>query len=241
MKKKINVLAIIVSLIILIIGITGVLIEVIMVKNTQNFFINVGCSMIASGIVLLLSTIFLDYKKEYEVKNVWGLEKIYKTRAEKNIDADTKFEKYNIKQLDGIAFGLRSFRTQRKDVILNCLNNGMNVRLLVMNPDSPFMEQREKEEGVQIGSIADSIRELVKWVSELNFASIHGKIEIRFYNCMTLDFYWRMDDELYIGPYNLQCESQQTITYKFSKGKKGFEYYEKYFEELWNNEKFVQK
>lgn len=52
---------------------------------------------------------------------------------------------------------------------------------------------------------------------------------------MTLDFYWRIDDQIYIGPYWLGTESQQTITYKFIKGGRGFEVYSDYFEELWNN------
>jgi len=59
---------------------------------------------------------------------------------------------------------------------------------------------------------------------------------------MTLDFYWRMDDELYIGPYLFDVVSQQTITYKFVRGKskddgRGFNMYTNYFESLWNNEK----
>lgn len=54
---------------------------------------------------------------------------------------------------------------------------------------------------------------------------------------MTLDFYWRVDDEMYIGPYWYGIGSQQTITYKFKKGKKAFELYEEYFEKLWIDEK----
>ena len=53
---------------------------------------------------------------------------------------------------------------------------------------------------------------------------------------MTLDFYWRVDDEIYIGPYWYGIGSQQTITYKFIAGKQGFEVYAEYFERLWENE-----
>ena len=54
---------------------------------------------------------------------------------------------------------------------------------------------------------------------------------------MTLDFYWRMDDDLYIGPYWQGYSSQQTITYKFDKGGEGFRVYTDYFEKLWDNAK----
>ena len=52
---------------------------------------------------------------------------------------------------------------------------------------------------------------------------------------MTLDFYWRVDDVIYIGPYWYGVESQQTITYKYLAGGKGFTQYSEYFETLWNN------
>ena len=53
---------------------------------------------------------------------------------------------------------------------------------------------------------------------------------------MTLDFYWRTDNVIYIGPYWNGYESQQTITYKFLKGGKGFKMYSDYFEKLWEND-----
>ena len=52
---------------------------------------------------------------------------------------------------------------------------------------------------------------------------------------MTLDFYWRVDNDIYIGPYWYHVGSQQTITYKFHKGRRGFDIYRDYFESLWND------
>ena len=58
---------------------------------------------------------------------------------------------------------------------------------------------------------------------------------------MTLDFYWRMDNELYIGPYWYGWDSQQTVTYKFINGGRGFDLYTQYFDALWNDEKLMRK
>jgi hypothetical protein len=68
----------------------------------------------------------------------WGLKRIFKTRAEKNAESDPLLEAHNIKRLDGIAFSLRAFRNTRKHDMLACLQNGMNVRFLIMDPDSIF-------------------------------------------------------------------------------------------------------
>ncbi len=233
MEKKYNLMAIIVSLTILLIGIILIVLELWKIKTESMVFMNVGCSLIASGIVLFISTLLVDSYKDYPAWSEWKLEKIYKTRSEKNKESDPKLETHRVKQLDGIAFGLKSFRSNRERDVLLCMVNGMSVRLLVMNPQGPFVAQREKEEKASEGSIATSIENLVEWAKKLNTKSTKGKIEIRYYNTMTLDFYWRMDDELYIGPYMCDVESQQTITYKYKKGGKGFLVYSNYFESLW--------
>lgn len=175
---------------------------------------------------------------EERIKNLeyWNLEKIFKTRAEKNTESDPKLERHDTKQLDGIAFGLSSFRSAREKDVLACLKNGMNMRLLIMNPDSDFVKQRALEEGAHIDSISTSIVGLVEWANKLNRESDSGKIQIKYYNAMTLDFYWRMDDVVYVGPYLYNIMSQQTITYKFVKDGKGFDVYTDYFESLWNND-----
>ena len=188
------------------------------------------------GTELNCSGIDSNFIRKIDGFNSWGIEKIFKTRAEKNAESDPRLEEHNVKKIDGIAFGLSSFRSSRENDVLQCLQNGMKMRLLVMNPNSEFAKQRAIEENVHPDSISDSIIKLVAWVNKLNSQSEKGKIEIKYYNAMTLDFYWRMDDDLYIGPYMYDIVSQQTITIKFTKGGKGFNLFTRYFEKLWNNE-----
>lgn len=231
MKKHINTIAIIIELFILILG--GCL--VILTKN--EIAINIGCSLIASAIVSILSTIFINFKKTYDVWDDWKLDKIYKKRSERNPDLDKKMQSHNIMQLDVIAFGLRSFRnlTTENDIIA-CLQKGMKARFLVMNPDGEFIKQREIEENVAIGSIAQSIKELTRWVNKMNQQSTKGKIEIKYYNAMTFDLYWRIDEEITVGPYLIGMESQQNLAYNYIKGGYGFQFYSDYFENLWQND-----
>ncbi len=178
-----------------------------------------------------------NFEERIKILEYWNLERIFRTRAEKNTESDPKLEMHDTKQLDGIAFGLSSFRSAREKDVLACLKNGMNMRLLIMNPNSCFVKQRALEEGVHADSISTSIISLVEWINRLNKKSNSGKIEIKYYNAMTLDFYWRMDDVVYVGPYLYNIMSQQTITYKFVKGGKGFDLYTDYFESLWNDDK----
>ena len=96
------------------------------------------------------------------------------------------------------------------------------------------MKQREREENEVEGQIAKSIVDLVEWAKTLKERT-GGDISIRYYRSMTLDFYWRLDDVLYVGPYLYGRASQATLTYKYKKGGMGYREYSRYFEDLWND------
>lgn len=72
---------------------------------------NVGYSLLASGLVILAQSLLID-AKEISYAEEWGLAKIYETRMEKGKDSDEKLGK--VKQLDIVAFGLKTFRQKRQ-------------------------------------------------------------------------------------------------------------------------------
>jgi len=241
MKEKYDLKAVNTGLVIIIVGLLVILADIFWLKTSQNIWISIGCSLLASGIVILAQAILIDGKKEDPLEE-WGLEKIYETRAEKNKESDPELDKAK-EQVDAIAFGLKSFRTKHTKKVEKILRKGVNIRILTMNPDKEniFLKQREIEEQETEGQIRNSIEQLVTWANDLNLKGYKGKIEVKGYKCMTLDFYWRVDDDIYIGPYWYHVGSQQTITYKFHKGKKGFDTYKEYFESLWDDNENTTK
>lgn len=202
-------------------------------QSSNGVWLSIGCSLIASAVVALLNVLLVDVKVDTELDK-WGIDKIYNTRAEKNKDSDPKLNQLKY-QLDGIAFGLKTFRASHSEEIENALKRGVNIRLITMAPESPFVPQREREENEAPGQIKNTILQLIDWAKILNSKGYSGKILIKGYNCMTLNFYWRMDGEIFFGPYWIGRSSQQTITYHLKENGKCFNVYAKYFEELWNN------
>jgi len=235
--EKYNLKSIIAALIVLICGILMILLDLFYVKTTMNLWISIGCSLIASAMVILLNDLFVE-KINVSPLDEWKISKIYATRAEKNADSDPELEKAKY-QIDAVAFGLKSFRTEQSRKVEACLRKGVNFRIITMNPMSSFVAEREKEENETEDQIKNTINQLIIWANELNKKNYKGKIIVRGYSCMTLDFYWRVDDELYVGPYWYGVDSQQTITYKFTEGGKGFSRYTDYFEKLWENQKLI--
>ena len=119
--------------------------------------------------------------------------------------------------------------------IENCLKQGVQIRLMTMDPDGQFIAAREKEEDAAPDGIKSTITDMILWADDLNEKNYRGKIIIKGYNSMTLDYYWRVDNELYVGPYWYGYKSSDTITYKFASKGKGFKHYSEYFEKLWDD------
>lgn len=233
MKETYNWKSLFAALGIIIVGIILCLVSAKAVAPWNTIGLSIGCSLIASGLVILMHDFFVERKKVSELDE-WKIEKIYSTRAERNAEADPNIEKARYR-IDGIAFGLHNFRTMYGKKIEQCLKNGIQIRLLTMDPDGQFISCREEEEREGPGGIRDTILEMVKWADSLNQNNYKGKIVIKAYKSMTLDYYWRVDNDLYVGPYWYGYKSSATITYKFVAGGRGFQHYCEYFEKLWDD------
>lgn len=233
MKVKINLKSIIAALIILAVGVFIALMDVFVWKSTSAIVLNIGCSFISSALVAIVTVLLVERQKISPIEE-WKMEKIYSTRTERNSEADPNIQnaKYRI---DGIAFGLSTFRTMYGKKIEQCLQKGVQIRLLTMDPDGHFISFREEEEKTAAGGIKDTITDMIKWANALNQNNTKGKIVIKGYKSMTLDYYWRVDDDLYVGPYWYGYKSSDTITYKFVANGRGFQHYSDYFETLWED------
>ena len=234
MKETYNWKSLFAALGIIIVGIILCLVSAKAVAPWNTIWLSIGCSLIASGLVILMHDFFVERKKVSELDE-WKIEKIYSTRGERNVEADPNIgnARYCI---DGVIFGISTFRKMHSKKIEQCLRKGVNVRLLTMDPEGPFITFREKEEEITPDGIKNTITEMVKWADELNQKNSRGTITVKAYNSMTLDYYWRVDNELYVGPYWYGYKSSDTITYKFDGKGRGFQHYSEYFEKLWEDD-----
>jgi hypothetical protein len=168
-----------------------------------------------------------------EMYREWGLIAIYRTRSEMNTSTEKSFIKMH-ESFDIVAFGMKSLRDAKGYRFKQKVEKGLKMRLLTIDPNSPFVIQREKDEMKICGEIKQSIEELEKWVNELKKAAPNPEnVQLRFYDSMPLDHYCRQDDNLFIGPYLYGIEGQQAISYEFDCYGMGYEYYTNYFEHLW--------
>lgn len=164
-----------------------------------------------------------------EVAGEWGLENIYATRSIMNAECDKKQQSAKA-SIDVVAFGLSSWRQNCNDEIISLLKRKVKIRILAPQPDSDFIRQRELDEEKLPGSIKNDIEKLQEWVTTLKEI---GDIELRLYSWLPMDFYFRVDDSLFIGPYMYHKQSQQTVSYEYSANGQMFNIYTAYFENIW--------
>lgn len=230
-KRYYNTWSIIIGLIIAIIGIISILVDIFNLKTQQNIWISIGCSLIASSIVILFQTFVVDVKEDNPLTK-WKLANIYAERDEDKEGFAENLKKIE-EHLDIVAFGLRNFLATYSDDFNEIVERGVKVRILVMDPCSKFITSREREENAADGEIKTSIIKLIDIVKSINEKN-KNKIKMKGYKCMTLDYYFRMDNEMYVGQYWYKMNGRKTITYKFINKGQGFNFYAKYFEKLWN-------
>lgn len=233
-SEKVNLISLIIGLILLIIGF-------FCKDNLYTILISIGTSIIASSVIAFLSARYLIHKNKIkDIMEKWGLEGIYSTRADMNLSSNKYLERAE-KEIDIMALGMRSFRDAKGDLIKKKVKNGVRIRILTVYPESFFIAQREKDEKKVEGEIKRTIDDLIVWVKELQNVSPNiNKVQLKTYNTYPLESYLRIDDHIFIGPNMYKKLSQQTISYEFKGNSEGFQYYNKYFNDLWEDKSFCQ-
>ena len=216
------------------VGITCISCSFLFSKEHDRLFATfngIGVSLLLSGLLgFFVRALFERKNAQNEVYEEWRLKNIYSSRAIANLMIDAYQEKAK-KNVDIIAFGLTSWRQAKENLIDSMLNRKVRIRIITMNPHSEILAKRDYMEGKAQGSTKESILHLQEFFGKTNNRK---KVEIKYHEQLPLDFYFRIDDHIFVGPYLFGKESQQMITYEFEKGGSGFSYYSDYFESLWN-------
>jgi hypothetical protein len=231
-----------VNLAILLLGIMLVLLSFGVKSNSQAsvVLISVGTSIVSTAIVSFMVGLYsVDSWLSRDELARWRLSSIYKTRAEMNRSASAALVSCR-RQIDIAAFGLKGFRETQTTVVQGKVRSGVRIRILCPHPDSPFVSAREESEREVSGQIRKTILALEEWVQELQKLAINkDQVQLKYYNALPLDLYYRIDRTLYVGPYLHGYGSQQTISLEFEQPGEGFEYWEEYFDTLWHDEYFA--
>lgn len=206
-------------------------------SNWYTILLSIGCSIIAVVIINIVEyQIILSEVNTIKIVNSWKLVSIFETRAEMNIETNRLLQ--NANELDIAALGSRGLINFQGDIIKEKLKKGLKIRFLVPRKDSDFISQREIDEGATAGEIKNNIDRLIEWVesTKRELSLNNDEIVVREYNSLPVDSIMRIDGNIFVGPFMIGKLSQLTMAYQYEKGGKGYQYYEDYFNRIWNDE-----
>jgi hypothetical protein len=225
--------------IVLLVNLLVVLSGVVLTQISMLEIKDVGVSLIASGLVTLFYFAYpkTTVEEEYHKLTKNKLTATYVTR-------DLK-EEYSAllnsasKKIDVLGLGLNKFREDNGEIVKQKCLQGVQVRFLVIDPESDSFKMRNLEEGDKMGETIRAPQEkLLEYVADTNQAvatkAAGKKIQIKYYKSSPTTMIFRIDDVMFVGPYLHKRVSRNTCTFKLEKGEL-FSQYEDHFEKLWND------
>lgn len=226
----------------LLIAFLGIIVIYVATRFDNTMFtilISIGTSILATAIVTYLNSKYLIKQSVInEMIQAYGLDGIYRTRAEANFETNELLKK--AKSLEICAMGLKNFREAQGSFIAQKVSEGMKIKIITIDPRSRGLSEIDENESNTHGATQRSIEELIEWVSELKETAIlEGQVEIRTYDRYPYDFYFCIDGDVFTGPYH-DKSSQQTITYKYLASTLGAKVFTDNFNKQWEKAKHVQ-
>ena len=221
----------------LVVGLVGSLLVLVAIiigaeKNISVILLSIGTSIIASAIITFLNSKYLiNRNNTVQLIEQWGIGQIYETRAEINVETNKLLK--STKELEICAMGLKGFRDAQGELLESRIASGMKLRILTLSPQSDYLAKVDEEEGLAQGSTKATIESLLEWTNELKKKQQNeNQSSVRVYDNYPYDFYFRLDNTVFTGPYQPKT-SQQTITYKYLAYSRGARVFRNYYNSLW--------
>jgi hypothetical protein len=205
----------------------------------QGISEGIGGGLIAAGIAGI--TLFLyvftteGLKARIEAFSKAGLLKIFSGRSVLIRDEyHTRLVK--ARHIDLIGFGLSAFREDYINDFVSWSHRA-DVRILLVDPDFPtpqysLADQRDKEESNPVGQIRSDVDAFEKAVSKLTGLN-RKRFKVHRMRAIPAINMFRIDDDVFWGPYLMQQQSRNTPTLLATRGGFLFDILQKHFDALW--------
>jgi hypothetical protein len=217
--------------------IVGVLVVVL---GNGKVGLAIGTSLIATGAAgaSLFGYVLLSERWSGRVELLLdaGLRGIWMARSVRiREEYDPRLEAAR-ESIDLLGFGQRSFREDHIDDFSAWIARGVAIRLLLLDPSFPspersYADQRDREEGS--GRIAEDVEAFLR---DVKARGLHQSehLDIRLFRCLPAINVFRIDDDLFWGPYLVRTASRNSPTLLTVRGRPLFKVLETHFQDIWS-------
>lgn len=232
-------------------------------KYSSELLLNLGAALLTSVILVIFYWLY-SYKSKSiisaeEIYEQWRLINIYDKKHDINNVSRRYLKRKSVEHYDIIACGgITALKRNEGELLLERLtspNSVLKVRILTLNPYSPFLFHLALAEKMDLHAqksisyddilnmsreASDSIMHLCKWIESIKKS---GKvpsesIQIKFYNSLPTLQYHRIGDHLFVSHSSIGNDGIDNHTYEYAKGGQAFFKYTSYFDSLWKHSEF---
>lgn len=197
----------------------------------------IGTSLIATGAAGAVIFIYISrtdrIRDAIDLFSRFGLATIYDRRAAQIRDEYAARLSDANSNIDILGFGLKDFR---RDYIgeLGALSARARVRILVIDPYSDYCTARDHEEEQSSGTIQGEVEEFIRQFQARYTKTTHPNLSLRLFTCLPSVNIFRIDDEIFWGPYFVGRASGNTITMRVTRGVL-YDQLSNHFIEVWDS------
>ncbi len=198
----------------------------------------IGGSLAAAGVAGMTVWVYVWRTQQGQAQLLtfreFGLKSIFSTRGTSiRSEYDSRLAKAST-HIDVMGFGLSHLREDYGAKFSDWARRA-EVRILIIDPNYPqpdcsYAEQRDKEEGNVPGKTATDVEAFVQAT-----ANIGPRFKVRLMKCLPSVNIFRVDDELFWGPYLMSTPSRNSPTMIAADSGKLFSVMTRHFDAIWND------
>lgn len=225
------------SLIYLLLNLILVAAGVFLTSRHSNIASSVGTSLIATGVAGWIMFLYIavgeDRRERLDRLVEMGFYDAFEARS-------VAIKPFYDRQLtnahrgvDILGFGLSLFREDYRSEFSSWAER-MPVRILLIDPDSPYAAARDREEGQDEGTISRQVNRFLDDTGDLRREK-PDRFQVRLYSAIPTFNVFRIDDFAFYGPYLLRQPSRSSPTLLIRRGVL-YDRLVAHFDELWGDE-----
>lgn len=216
---------------------------VILLGSGNTVAFAVGTSIIATGCAALVTFIYAKFnettRRRLSLLQQFGFTDAFQVRG---FSIASEYKKRLVRarrNIDIIGFGLDSFLADFRDHFSEWKERA-HVRILLIDPSFPipeysYADQRDREEGRTVGTIRNEVDRFIEESRAALGTSPRGSFSLRLYRCLPTLNIFRIDNEIFWGPYLARRLSRNTPTFLVGRGEL-YETLVEHFDAIWNND-----
>jgi hypothetical protein len=214
------------------------LVGYLMVRSDGRAVQNIGASLMAAAIAGLVVFVYVlrseSTARRLEILNEFGFVSAFEGRAARiKPEYDRRLQGAH-KRIDVIGFGLRALWDDYHTAFPEWRERA-DVRILLMDPDSPYADKRDREENDLTGNIRQGVQRFIRDTASLRRSPGNHEFQIRLYTCLPSVNIFRVDDDLFWGPYLVKEQSRNAPTIIVRSGGILFGRLTEHFDKIWND------